>query len=377
MDILQFSEHFFSDQSEFIQTGKHQEYLENNLVQNFTLEQLQAAKKMLLIMLKPDALASGKALPIIQKIIDSDLEIVSWKLLQRVEEWQFEELYKFNLSVHNPKSMIGSWWISRQGYGFSSAILLIARSRSADFTAYEVMSRIKGPSIPYAATPGQIRHDFNAPSRPLNFIHCSDEPLSTLREWQIFSTPPEIAAVLNQADRLEHWKIPQQIKTLIPKLYRRETDACFPSAIVRTAMRMALTIAAEEARAIFLVSMLETITLGPGGPSSKITSLTAELLVIKDKIATTDFTAWKNPDLVHALLRFMDFLALSRTSFTKSLSLFHHHGMATDRWDELMIETNLHYKEDLLLAFRPMIGTENNGALCEMFNNTSHMRLNI
>ncbi|HEX8261416.1 MAG TPA: nucleoside-diphosphate kinase [Allosphingosinicella sp.] len=161
-------------------------------------EQLAMLSQLCFVLIKPDALLSGKAGEILDRLRASGFEIVFAHLLQAPRESQFEDLYKYNLTLYNVKHQLGAWWLNRQIYGLGPSLSLLVRG--GDGTAGDIaarLGRLKGPSSPYNGAPGQIRWDLQATNRSLNLVHSADGPLSTAREFQLFHPPEALKAVLD------------------------------------------------------------------------------------------------------------------------------------------------------------------------------------
>jgi nucleoside diphosphate kinase len=174
-------------------------YTENNLYvdlldllkSQISEEDLLELKKLAFILIKPDAVISGKVNEILQFLYDRDIVVFELMTNLQTTSQQFEELYKFNLIQLNKLNMSGCWWLNSEIYMQCPSIILLvydkqARNNDLQKTVHEKICTLKGPSNPLMCEPGQIRYDLNACNRAINLIHCSDDPLSTAREYLIF-----------------------------------------------------------------------------------------------------------------------------------------------------------------------------------------------
>ena len=190
----------------FKESGCAHSYLEDDPVPEEVATLLARA---CFVLIKPDALLSGKAGQIFEFLESFGLQIVDSFLVQKPQEWHFEELYKYNLTLMNSQNQISVWWLNRQiyTYGPSLAAVLVAPENGP--SAVDLVARIKGPSTPRLCKPEHLRWRFHATNSALNLFHASDGPISSWREWAIFrSKADRIAALMSvlQTDRaLNPW----------------------------------------------------------------------------------------------------------------------------------------------------------------------------
>ena len=171
----------------FLTSGLHEE-LQNVISSHFNELEQEELRQFGLILLKPDSVASGKGPDIISFLKSHGIFVIDVAPIISPREAQFEELYKFNLTLKNAHNQIGSWWLNRQVYTAGPSLMLLVKNKQKPETdIFQKIKTIKGSSSPNRAVPGQIRHDFKGTNMALNLVHASDDPISMLREYLIFS----------------------------------------------------------------------------------------------------------------------------------------------------------------------------------------------
>ncbi len=194
------------------------------------------------VILKPDAVAAGKAIGILEYLLQRGMRLVQcWPVFDFTEH-QYEELYRFNIDLDNPKCMVGSLWCLRQQFESNPCIALLLAADTDQRCIYDVTQGIKGHFNPYHATSGTIRHDFHSASMSLNLIHMSDDPISSYRELRIFLTQDEIRAALNDNAGSAQLRNFEQICDALGPV---RTDGDFVAAFLRTLKKLAFVIQAH------------------------------------------------------------------------------------------------------------------------------------
>lgn len=157
------------------------------------------------ILLKPDILASGKEEMLWEKLLAAGVQpLVAWACLHSGVR-EFEELYKFNLTVNNDQCMLSAWWLHNRPYQMGPVICFLVRvapevrggQSACDFVAWH-----KGPSNPFLATSGQWRHDIVSTNMALNLVHTADDPMSSARELRIFGSAEILRIALSRSQAL-------------------------------------------------------------------------------------------------------------------------------------------------------------------------------
>jgi nucleoside diphosphate kinase len=336
----------FIHRSEFIRAGTHELALPT-LRPFLTRDRFRTLRSIQFLLIKPDAIASGKAKALIARIASSGFSIVYSKLVQRVIDEQLENLYKYNLNIENPKSMIGNWWISRQAYPLAPALAIVIFSPSGA-SPYSFFEECKGPSNPYLGKPGELRFDLSATSRPLNLIHSSDDPISTLREWLIFSDRTLIELILQEvltgsveaiATRaaLELKRAHESLELLdLPA-----TDGSFPMSLVRV-LRRAQLIASPE------LALPKNLCVTAKNPREAVLALQEYLLGWRRNFNPTEYSC----ELSFGMVRMLDLLSLDNTKWREFSGFGEVRGLYISPWERLIIESNINYREDYACALQ-------------------------
>lgn len=187
----------YHDASYFIRGGYYREFLQNNCW--LGAKQIEFFEGAIFALLKPDCLASGKAKATIEWLEKAGYTILHIEPIWRPSEREFEEIYKYNLTIKNEQNQIGSWWINRKTYTVGPSLMLIL-GRSDGRNVYKTLSDHKGDSDPNQTQKGELRHDLDAYNITLNLFHCSDDPLSSLREFLIFRTTSDFLSLTKAFD---------------------------------------------------------------------------------------------------------------------------------------------------------------------------------
>ncbi|GGM89431.1 hypothetical protein GCM10011609_27890 [Lentzea pudingi] len=156
----------------------------------------QALREVVFVMVKPDAVASGKGDAVCSALQDAGARFLHVAPTFGAGERTFEELYKFNLTVRNEKNMVGAWWLNRRVYSMGPSIAALLHLPGG--TGHDRLTALKGPSNPYRATPDQLRGRLGGTNLALNLVHSSDDPLSTAREFLLFSAHEELETALDR-----------------------------------------------------------------------------------------------------------------------------------------------------------------------------------
>jgi nucleoside diphosphate kinase len=191
----------FLTQDSFLVRLGQQHQVWNQIRELLPPELVGLLSECVFMMIKPDALAEGK-----HDVLLAAMRRAGWKLLYSqatlaASLQHFEELYKYNLTIRNEQNMVGAWWINAPLYEMAPSIALvfyIPDDRSG-LTAHQRVKALKGASNPFAGKAGEIRWEAGATNLALNLLHSADDPISTVREFLIFSTAAQLITVLRQA----------------------------------------------------------------------------------------------------------------------------------------------------------------------------------
>ncbi|HEY2493751.1 MAG TPA: nucleoside-diphosphate kinase [Paenibacillus sp.] len=181
---------------------------------DYLLEELSEAeranlKHMAFAIIRPDAIERGFEKEILNDLENSGLFVIGFKY-QFVDERQMEEVYRYTQHHMLENQMRPLWWMTREMYRVSPAILLLLAGKYPD--EYEDSARylesIKGSSNPALTQPHHLRYKYQSMNVVLCTIHSSDDHLHSLRESRIFFNREEIARSLQHIPELLNGRIP-------------------------------------------------------------------------------------------------------------------------------------------------------------------------
>lgn len=195
------------------------------------------------VVIKPDALAAGKAPQIFQVLQTNGGQLLHVGSTDGARDGAFEDLYKFNLTIRNDANMLGAWWLNQRIYSMAPSIVALVYfppSVLSDFSAHELVSRLKGPANSVDARPGQLRRDLAHFAPGLNLMHSSDDALSTAREFLIFAGVGSLVLALDRADPDEQPRYlpPLTAIDVIESLRAGGVDLDFVRTLIRLKLRV-------------------------------------------------------------------------------------------------------------------------------------------
>ncbi|MBB4041643.1 nucleoside diphosphate kinase [Microvirga flocculans] len=233
----------------YVDGGFHEEML-GSLNGLLGEDLVPALGSLAMLLLKPDAIRSGKADGILAAIFDKGYHAVAALPVLNPRERYFEDLYKFNLTLRNSQNQIASWWVNRQLYTMGpSLIMVVTRPGPLPASLHAELASLKGPSNPYQARPGDLRYDFAGCNRSVNLIHTSDDPVSMARELLIFTDPERLRALVRtgaEARRFGrtsglHREALEQARLALASMEGTRIDTDLPRCIAHLATRALLT----------------------------------------------------------------------------------------------------------------------------------------
>lgn len=303
---------------------------------------------LVFVMIKPDAIAMGVHRQIVTSIQQRGWQIVSAQALVAPHPKSFEALYAFNLTARNEQNQVGVWWLNSRLYTAGSSIVLMLRIPGSQ--PYSEAIAWKGPSNPYLAADGQIRHDACGSNVAMNLIHCADGPVSSAREFLIFNTMNSLVDVLRSAaDGTGRRRIDEDVETacVISQPGRRALD--LPSAVLRAKLLLSASSTVQQddearARTRQQVALLESdLQLAPRWSA-------LESLLARERDAgpigrtRTLSTESRAVDILN------DPASYSSDAAATVSAALREAGVVSDVWDELALETGMHYAADLRQA---------------------------
>lgn len=191
----------------------HQEIpfrITTNLAQLYWSNQWkQKLNKFGLLIIKPEAIMMNKVKDILNIVTKSDFEIIYYSH-KKLTETQVFEMWKFGWKDASIERIL----INQKLFSICNSIILVLRyEKSSEFSASEIITDLKGPSLPDRRKPYQIRSQIKPLNYILNYVHTSDETADYLREL----------GILFEWDELNHiWDIMHSQKTT-PFLLTKET----------------------------------------------------------------------------------------------------------------------------------------------------------
>ena len=183
-------------------------------VEELTTEIPEEHKELLdhtaFVIVRPDALAMGHEINLINEFAEHGLYVVGFKY-QYVDERQMEELYRYTQHQMLENQMRPLWWMTREMYRISPTLLLLLGghfNRGLFASCSEFVESLKGPSNPALTEPNHIRYRYRSLNVVLCTIHSSDDPKQMLRESRIFFSAEEFLACMEHVKTSLRGKIP-------------------------------------------------------------------------------------------------------------------------------------------------------------------------
>lgn len=166
------------------------------------MEEIPESKRHLLkqisfVIIRPDALARGYERQLLEDFANNGLFVVGFKYVF-VDERQMEELYRYTQHKMLENQMRPLWWMTREMYRTSPALLLLLAGpfpdEFADCSLF--VESLKGPSNPTLTKPEHLRYRYRSMNVVLCTIHSSDDTEQSVRESRIFFSQREFMSAL-------------------------------------------------------------------------------------------------------------------------------------------------------------------------------------
>lgn len=287
-------------------------------------------EQLVFAILKPDAVAGGLTRPILEWLQSRGYAVRYADVLWNPKERQFEELYKFNLTIRNDQNQLGSWWLNRQLYTLGPSVLLLLEGGPHAGQVYQSIAADKGPSDPLKAREGQLRHDFRATNMTMNLFHCADDPFSTVREFLIFrdvATLKEVLGGKNPAAPLS-----MQLAGLDqPRIIEASLAA----------RKLALRLLVESDQIPDNIALLDDDFTNLTGTRSALIELRSFFDSLVGLISEQRRSSNSLQD--ECLRRLLRFPYMADTDMVELLRLLEACGVKTSRWDALALVSTCHY----------------------------------
>lgn len=149
--------------------------------------------KYAIAIIKPETVMLGKVSEVISIIDKAGFEIIFYSK-RKLTAQQTYEMWKFGWENASTERIL----INQKLFSICDSIILILHCRfSAQMSACEILTDLKGDSCPEKRKPYQIRSQLHPLNYILNFIHTSDESADFLREIGILFDWDEITNIFN------------------------------------------------------------------------------------------------------------------------------------------------------------------------------------
>jgi nucleoside diphosphate kinase len=324
---------------------------------------LRELKRSAFALVKPDAVVSGRAGMVIAHLRAQGLEpIEAWPLMNPKLR-QFEELYKFNLTLQNEQNQVSSWWLNGQVYCMAPSLLLMVVSTHEPDSVHQRLALGKGPSTPHRGRGGQLRYDLRACNKTLNLIHCADDPLSTAREYLIYRKMADLHAVLHRRAAMKD-SLVQEVRTAVDRqvlaLARSLGTPLHRIDLFDTVIRViSLTVHAlcavspglwrprTWARLQEDIAELSCAVFADGTPHESATRFIKACRALQVRTRNVSASGGVTAALLVQLQRLVHPQQLDDVAVEQCLALLEHCAMPLSSWDKLVLRSSVHYPEDL------------------------------
>lgn len=132
--------------------------------------------------LSPDSILSGRAVPALDRLSSCGLRVVGYRW-HRLSPCDVNSLYAKN-RVARSRSPFDDLVEQLFAQAESLCGWLALDERAIDFSPFDVLQRLKGPSDPCKCTAEQLRRILGATNKVMNLIHTSDDGAESVRECE-------------------------------------------------------------------------------------------------------------------------------------------------------------------------------------------------
>jgi len=346
---------WLTEPSYFTRMGFHRPFLEKLLA---TLEEadVRVLRSLAFVLIKPDAIASGKAGRIVEFLSGHGLLPLHSGICFQAGPRHFEELYKFNLTLHNQQNMVGSWWLNSQVYVRGPVITLLVFDEARSGSVHARIAAIKGPANPYQCKPGQLRFDLGACNRSVNLIHTADDPLSSARELLIFHGAGRLAELLRRfrgmtaAEATAHGR--QVLVETGQHLLGVETSPStidFPVVLARLKWRLWEVLGGGQAGQLAPLRPVLLEEIDAAGSAEDVIARTRRARAIsRRELALVREAGLPAEGLGGAFRALADFDAYGIDVAGRVVAMLRAHGVPLSDWERLILETSMYYSDDFL-----------------------------
>ncbi|MFH8337107.1 hypothetical protein [Streptomyces sp. AM6-12] len=146
-----------------------------------------------LLMLKPDGLAAGRLIPVLDYLGEHGFTVTAAREF-RFQPFHWRELWRYQLT----SATLDRLAVNELLLGAGPALLLLLRSESGHPLPGTVrLSTLKGSATLEAQRPGTLRALLGQPNRVLSYVHVADEPADLLRELGLLVDAADRRALLD------------------------------------------------------------------------------------------------------------------------------------------------------------------------------------
>ncbi len=327
-------------------------------------ENLAQLKTLAFVIVKPDAIVSGKCSAVIEYLRRSGLKAVEATPLLAPALRDFEELYKFNLTLRNEQNQIGSWWVNCQLYTLAPSLLLMLECPGNPANVHQILGSIKGPSSPHAGRRGQLRFDLRACNKALNMIHCSDDPLSTAREYLIFNPLGNLRQLLS--DRLNPGSAEQlaasrrNVDSVLHDLECSQNGTRIADTNVFCALARFSLLFTQLIRRAAMATSTHSRTLAFNSAVASISELPllansgggggGRYCQSAETVASAVESNWQErcADLQECLVALLRPKSLTEDVLERCFTVLTANRVSLSAWDTLVLRSTIHYRADFL-----------------------------
>ncbi|MFE5871390.1 nucleoside-diphosphate kinase [Streptomyces roseifaciens] len=151
-----------------------------------------ALRDSALLMVKPDGLAAGRLLPVLDYLGEHGFTVTAAREF-RFQPFHWRELWRYQLT----SATLDRLAVNELLLGAGPALFLLLRSEPGHPLPGTVrLSTLKGSATLEAQKPGTLRALLGQPNRVLSYVHVADEPADLLRELGLLFDAADRRALL-------------------------------------------------------------------------------------------------------------------------------------------------------------------------------------
>jgi len=344
----------FEEQSDLLKFRRRAEVIDD-LLSAFGPEMVRRFENTQLVIFKPDAVCSHKALEIAEFMNLHGCSFLECWPVFSFSEHQYEELYRYNIDLDHKSPMVGKIWSLRSQFVGNPCIVCLV-TVDADTTAtsiFNLTKLLKGNSTPYFASPGQIRYVFNGSSKALNLVHMSDDPFSTLREIKALLGPDCFEIQSLRASPERNRATLDAIAAFTTSLGPKSTDSDFCATLVRMLHKLSYAFGPGERH---LAQRLQALKIPDvrDGPRRRLRDLNDNFKHLLGELGAQHGSdgPTQQSDLIlkSAVLSVLDVPSWTVYSVKHSIASMRSFDIPVSAWEEEIVISNAVFHEAILEA---------------------------